>query len=307
MVLINDLIFFVFVSGTTVAIALLIFRVILGDYFIFSDLLLGFRSVFNPEIRSLPYYLWVSGFDNMSGNVLHQVLGLVWIVCPFAFAFMLNVEKHDLFGKFEWTLFWKYFFITVFFIVWITFFPIHTYNIGYSFAIVDIIVLIYFLKRYFKTQNTRDFYLLVFALFSLLLLSKIILKPIIYHYGFVLALPSASLLVCVMMFELPRLFERYERDGKSVVYVSMFIILVCFLNMFDSTLRANKSKDYQLESVNASFQITSDQSFIQNIIAYLDSKSKTSTLTVFPEGVMLNYMTGLKGSTRYISFNPIIS
>ena len=147
-----------------------------------------------------------------------------------------------------------------------------------------------------KRQNNRETVPLIVRLtmlvFSFALLGKMILNVRIYHYGFALAMPASLLMITALLCWIPSAIN--NRGGRGGVFcaaafaalaVTSFVYLHWQQLIFSGkTYPVSKGAD----------RIMADPSgqFVNLTLDVIASQVKTNeTLTVLPEGIMLNYLS----------------
>jgi len=143
------------------------------------------------------------------------------------------------------------------------------------------------------------------ALFALALLLEIALNSRIYHYGFVLAMPATLLLVLVWLQWLPRWIT--HRGGQGQVFrVSAAAILL--LATTAHVLRSERylaAKTYLMADGGDAFWSDSRGAAIDGLLATLTShRQPGQTVTVFPDGILLNYLLRARSSLPYLNYVP---
>lgn len=145
-----------------------------------------------------------------------------------------------------------------------------------------------------------------FAAFALVLLSKICLHVRISHYGFGLAMPA--LLVCtVALLRLPALVATWGGRGGVARATVLGFLATLGLGLLSHY-------DRQLRTKPATFGGGGDQFLVQDAAIvhewaraaqWIATRTAAgATVTVMPEGVMLNYLTRRKNPTRHVNFMP---
>ncbi len=148
-----------------------------------------------------------------------------------------------------------------------------------------------------------------FAVFSTILMLKIVLYGHIYHSGFILALPASLLLVVVS-------YDGGERVVAGLkgwkLFFHTFLVMIFGGVVLSYSIVDNfyyKFKSFVFGSDRGQFltyspKIESRGPILMRAIDFLKALPKGTTVTVFPEGVMLNFMSGRELSTKYFEFSP---
>ena len=154
---------------------------------------------------------------------------------------------------------------------------------------------------------------LLLSVFSLALLFKIVLNIRVYQYGFVLAAPAVLLLIVLLVDSLPRLLAGKSMQGgwffKSVI---LAVVIMALAGHFNVSRRIYAHKTHQLGKGPDAFFVAAWpgpnwpkgvalSQTLKNIAAKI---GPDETFVVFPEGVMLNYLSRRPNPTKYFSFMP---
>ncbi len=143
------------------------------------------------------------------------------------------------------------------------------------------------------------------GVFSLALLLKIILFARIWHYGFVLAAPAMVWVVAWSLDDLPRtLFLRAPiRWGWRLLVMG---VLIYFGSLEWIVSRHNiRQLPYTLGSGGDRYRTGSNATFLNAFLTYArTSMPPGTTLSVLPEGAMLNYLLRLESPVPYTILMP---
>ncbi len=149
---------------------------------------------------------------------------------------------------------------------------------------------------------------LLLSVFSLVLLSKMILNAYAAHYGFALAAPATLLLVVALVHWLPRLLARSSKQGGWVFRpVILAVLIVGLASYFNASRRCYRWKTYRLGKGPDAFVIVPwpQAPALSQTLEFIGVIMRPDeTFVVFPEGVMLNYLSRRPNPTKYISFMP---
>ncbi len=151
---------------------------------------------------------------------------------------------------------------------------------------------------------------MAWALFALLMLSKMLLAPRFRHYGFALAMPATVLCVVLLVYWLPPVLCRRWRGGRLCmsVLIGLCIVDLGFVwHASEMVVRmkglvvgsgADRIHGYDAESARR------DVLLARTVNAIKTGVPADATMLVLPEGVMLNYLTRRSNPTPYINFMP---
>jgi hypothetical protein len=150
-----------------------------------------------------------------------------------------------------------------------------------------------------------------FAMFSLLMLLKVLFIVIFPHYGFALAVCAAALMFSVLMEWLP---------GSAILAKSQSAVLRCavmgwiiatsvgFWSMSEASFAeknvlVGKGADAFWSAANQGADIRGEG--VRQLLEKIEALTAPSqTVLVLPEGIMVNYLARRKTPTRHINFMP---
>ena len=167
--------------------------------------------------------------------------------------------------------------------------------------------LVEFIKQRKTSQASAPLVVrLTFMAYAFALLGKIILNVHVYHYGFALAMPATIITIAALLCWIPALINHRGGNGGVFCAVALAVLtvaIVAHMEVQQSYLRwkthpVSQGKDLILadprgEMVNAA---------LSAIVSHVQSNE---TLTVLPEGVMLNYLSRRTSSIPLVNFMPL--
>ncbi|OGP60792.1 MAG: hypothetical protein A2V67_14820 [Deltaproteobacteria bacterium RBG_13_61_14] len=155
-------------------------------------------------------------------------------------------------------------------------------------------------------------FLVVWSVWALALLAKIILNTHLYHYGFYLAMPATLLLVVVLLGWIPAKLKA-EVGGGTLFRVLILILLAAAALFYvritqyyyqNKTLRVGQQGDMIL-AFNPQFR--SWHFRVLQTLTWIEQEiPRDATLVALPDGVMLNYLARRKNPTPYLLFDPVV-
>ncbi len=254
------------------------------------------------------FYIRGMGFDNIVGNLSIMLVHTVLVLGVLYLVFIM--ARHHATQKKRGT---KGYLVTAGLVTvpgaaWFY----NPYKIGLSLPALSLLSFIVILMYYINSKSQKErresdkiIPILLWALFSFLLLAKIILNARLYHYGFYLALPSVVLFVIMTVWFLPSIMEQRRCGGilfRNTMIATLAVIAGHFL-LVSTDIYAKKvlpvgsGSDriitFAPEIDDRGFLVTQAETWIKSHVAPGDS------VVVLPEGVMLNYLTRRINPTRY--------
>ncbi len=154
---------------------------------------------------------------------------------------------------------------------------------------------------------------LAFAVFSLVALGKMILRPQLMHYGFVLALPASALCIAWAVGVLPGWFNARRANGEFLSFASIgSIALICALYLnhshawYHGTPRGWPDyAEYRIGQDGDAMKVRWRGEQMAAAIADLNQRlGPDDDLLVLPEGVMLNYLLRRSAPSAHINYMP---
>ncbi|HOX21920.1 MAG TPA: hypothetical protein PLL10_00535 [Elusimicrobiales bacterium] len=156
--------------------------------------------------------------------------------------------------------------------------------------------------------SASDFAFWLLAVFSLLLLAKVILNVWLGHYAFALAVPGAFMLCIFFMREVPAILE--SPRGRSVVQVFLCgIMLLALVGFIRNSAFVYKAKTYQVaEGADAMFdyppQYFSRGYAMNKTMEFVGrTLNESDSFAVLPGSAMLNYLARRVSPCKFIAFH----
>ncbi|MCX5713887.1 MAG: hypothetical protein NT033_03570, partial [Candidatus Omnitrophica bacterium] len=151
--------------------------------------------------------------------------------------------------------------------------------------------------------------LFVMTIFAFILLFKIILNVCIFHYGFALTLPAVLLLVAIFTYHLPEFLKiKYKKASyaRFLGLVLLGVVLFTYMNVSRCIYSAKTCRigngldtildlDKNLSTHGTYVNLALDK--IEEIV------KKDEKFLVFPEGIILNYLTRRDSPSKYVGFS----
>ena len=133
---------------------------------------------------------------------------------------------------------------------------------------------------------------LALIIFSLALLAKISLNPHVFHYGFVLAMPGTLVLVAALAGPIPAWIQK--QNGNSAIFLAAaaggWLAAISATLYLDSRFFA--AKQWTISAGPDAFRCDTVGLEIQQMTDLINQQTPPgATRAVFPQGLMLNYLT----------------
>lgn len=161
-------------------------------------------------------------------------------------------------------------------------------------------------RRKDAARRPRHITAFVFVVFATALLVKMILHTRFQHYGFGLALPAALVMVVVLLDWLPRRLDHMGGYGGALRAAGLAYVLVAitmYLEVVDVRLGA---KTTLVAHGTDAFYADARGRVVNDALAVIERDiAPDQTLSVMPEGVMLNYLARRLNPTPYYNLMPI--
>jgi hypothetical protein len=141
------------------------------------------------------------------------------------------------------------------------------------------------------------------SVFAALLLLKMALNARVFHYGFVLAMPAALLLLTWLVAWIPRALR--ERGGTGGVFRAVALTAIAVVAGSYVSI-ASRHFDHKTVAVGTGgdvFLADERGAFVNAMLSGL-AQEPTGTLAVIPEGVMINYLSRRENPSPYLSYLP---
>lgn len=270
----------------------------------------SYGILLNSSVTSNQFYVRGMGFDNIEGNLLKMIFQALAVILTISIVFFLS----HYYIKNKNKIVVRCLCIVGLTVIISMAFYVNPYNAGRSIPIINIIAFLILLKFYLKLsakdreQSYRLIPLLLWSVFSIFLLWKIILNCRLFHYGFYLTLPSVTLLITMLIWFLPVWIDKKRSGGYVFRNTMIMIIIVIAGHSILISNRIYKKKSFSVGSgsdriVTFHPRISPRGYLIDQAVKWLRlNVEQNETFVVLPEGVMLNYLTKRTNPTRYTNF-----
>ena len=280
----------------------------------FNYIIASYTNIFiSAEVNNI-FYLRISGLDNPSQSInlllKYTLGGLVFLIFVGIISYLFTRLSK------KWIGYGVMIAISalILLVTLLVNFPINWFDIARPYPVFILFLIVFLTVKLISKREDKIFvvqYLpfILLALFSLLLLLKMILNVHFYHYGFALAMPASLVMVTLLLYYIPGLISRWGNKTVAMSFTGLFIFLT-LLFYFNITKHIYDMKNYPVAQGRDRF-LTFDAEYFSNgpivnkTLGYLDQlMSENDTLIVLPEGVMLNYLSRKRNPSRYFEFTP---
>ena len=176
-------------------------------------------------------------------------------------------------------------------------------DIGCGFPLFSLGMILFLVLK----GDTRTFPLL-WAVFGLGLLAKMGVNCRIWHYGYVLAMPTAIGLIFILLKTLPECIERHRINGRLFQGLMAASICMGTVQLWNDSWQIYRAKDFAFGRGTDTIltfppQLNPRAQAIQLSVDWLTNNTPPqSTLAAFPQGVILNYLSRRANPTPYLTW-----
>ena len=157
----------------------------------------------------------------------------------------------------------------------------------------------------FQEKSSRQVLFVVVSTFAFLLLSKIFFFTRVHHYGFVLAVPAFTILVLILLSEIPGWIDHRGGYGRALQIAALVFFAIVTVDVASISAKGYRRNDVQLGKAGDRLVVAEKGELVAQAIDWLrGDMSPDETLAVFPEGAMLNYQVRRANSTPYFTLLP---
>jgi 4-amino-4-deoxy-L-arabinose transferase-like glycosyltransferase len=187
--------------------------------------------------------------------------------------------------------------------------------LGRPLPLLAILITGYYSYRLFRAKqenqhSSNDLCMMVFSLFSTILLFKVILNTHVFHYGFALALPATLLMIHTLVFLIPGHFSALNKPGGFYKTATLSLILFFVyahvrvehqVYQF-KTLPVSQGRDLLLDYDPA---LENRGVVVNQTLDYLSRKLPPGIeVATIPSGIIINYLSRHPHSLPVLNFNP---
>ena len=276
-----------------------------------SYIFLPWFHIIGSPISDLPMYDWVMGTDFLGANIW-KMFSYFFMITGFFLGLILIGQWIQRFSKRAHLVGWGLSLLRISSIgLWYHLFP--TFELPRSIPLIVLTYSIFLFLESSKTANkgsNRSLGLLVFSIFSLVLMFKMFFHVQVTHYGFALALPATLVLIHIVTHEIPKWFSKTAQSKYIYrpVAITLVMIFVGAHIQFEYNIYSFKGQpvakgsdtllDYHSFLTPRGVHFNAAIQFIEKEVP------EEALLTAIPGSIMLNFMTRRKSSLKYIYLDP---
>ena len=147
---------------------------------------------------------------------------------------------------------------------------------------------------------------LIVLVYAFALLGKIILNVHVYHYGFALAMPATLMLIAALLCWIPAAITQRGGNGGVFRAAALAVLTVAIFAHLQVQQSYSRWKTHPV-STGADLILSDPRGEMVNaaLSAIASRIQSNQTLTVLPEGVMLNYLSRRTSSVPLMNFMPL--
>jgi len=148
------------------------------------------------------------------------------------------------------------------------------------------------------------------AVFSLLMLAKMLLNARIYQYGFYLALPATLITVWLLLYFFPSLLSPWPLRARLFRCMTIAMIAAGITYHLQWSQKFYRLKTFSLTEGKDAITTYSGSFFPlaaaeKEALGVIDSlAAPDDAMVVVPEGAMINYLSRHRNPTPYLNFLP---
>jgi len=266
----------------------------------------------NREIANNEFYMTVMGLDHPLQNILTMVVySLIAMMAIIATLFLCHMLK-----KYKNSLPAAGILMLLLAVIISLSFYVNLSEIGRLLPLLTfaaLFFLFYLFQKSMREEGNKAINfipIILWSVFALLFLLRMILNCRMFHYGFYLTLPAAVTIVCVLTWYLPQWFDMRYSGGGIFKIVTVIVVIIISLKFITVSNAYYKAKTFSVGEgsdriITYEPRYDSRSLAFSQAIKWINANIKErETVIVLPEGVMINYLSRRVNPTPYINFMP---
>jgi hypothetical protein len=268
-----------------------------------------YRYVFDPELASLPFFRRNAGFHDVPGNL--RRMGIVAVGYAIAFVPPVVIAL----GSRAWPERVRRVVVgavaaAVFVTLWLLRGWIAWEDMLRPLPVLLLIGagVLAFRLRNRRGRDSSAPTLVLWAMtlvFSLAMISKLLLEARLFFYGFAMAMPACMLLVIALVHTIPAAIRSRGGDGRVFVGAGLAALAVATIAYTEHVQTRFAERAFAIDT-GADRILANDRGpEVARVVGWLLSNSKPEeTVLVVPEGATINFLAQRASPVRYTSFLP---
>jgi len=256
-------------------------------------------------------YRWLMGTEYLAANIWSMFF-YFFVIIGFCLTVILISQRMESFSKRAYFAGCGILILVASSVVfWYDVIPI--FEFPRSLPLIVLIFSIFIFLNILKTTNgesNRTLGLLVFSIFSFVLMFKMIFHVRTTHYGFALALPATLVLIHILTHEFPKWLSQYAKP-QNIFRPAAVAIVVVFIAIhihFEYNVYSNRGQPVGKgsDTILDFYPFVTHRGIIFNAVIEFVEKEipEEDEITTIPGSILLNYMTRKKSSLKYIYLDP---
>jgi hypothetical protein len=161
-------------------------------------------------------------------------------------------------------------------------------------------------RRHEPGEGARLVRMLVLIIVGLGFLAKILLNARVYHYGFALAMPATLVVIVALVDWVPGLIDRWGGRGASLRLFSLAFLTVAVMLHLSVMHHWLAQKTHVVGSGADAFLADERGPVVNQALAEIDRRFPPgATLSVFPDGPMLNFLSRRIDPVPHLNMTPL--
>jgi hypothetical protein len=274
---------------------------------------------FDPEITGMRFYRRVFGTLDPANNVASMFESFIWWGASFGAvaAVAITIRRTKPTDSYPWA------FVVALLIASVIFWFVYRGALvmpddfrGLTLVMIGTFVgtLVVALRRGRATApDPRPVMQFVVASFALLMLGKMLLNVLLYHYGFALAMPAALVTAALLVSWWPNFIDRRGGTGavlRAAGAAAVLFVIGLHLHFYvimgtgKMTLVASGTDAFWADVPRLNLSGGHRGRAVNLMLAALSRLPAHATLATVPEGTMINYLSRRTNPTPYVNLMP---
>lgn len=281
-----------------------------------ESIFMSVKLVLENDFSTLVYYKRSLGINNIVSSIYSIMLESLYILTFLTFLFIISLLLDKVYSS-KWRRYSVIILTTIMMII--VSHPINPLFFGRSLpfllfltftGVIALLIRAFQRDATINEQHIRLFIFSILTIASLSLLLKMLFYSRIDHYGFYLAPFSFFVFIILTSYIIPQYFISSALSKKFYKYSISFLIIIFSLKCLSYSDFYYKLKTDSIGDEFGGIKIYNKRSHSRDFLTkyainYIqDNIPKDSTLTVFPEGGMINFLTKLENPTSFTNFMP---